>query len=191
VTTERASPAFSLPAALLAKGFDLRPETDADIAFLMRLFASTREHELAPLPWTAEQKAAFLAQQFQAQRRHYRTQLDNCAFDVIQHQGVPAGRIYVQTDPTHLHLVDISLLPDWRGQGVGAAILEALQAAAAARDKGLSAFVEQSNPARRLYQRLGFTEVADHGVYLEIVWTEPPPPSVAGASPAVERSPGN
>jgi ribosomal protein S18 acetylase RimI-like enzyme len=184
VTTEPAPPALSLPAALLERGYGLRPETDADIDFLMRLYASTREDELAPLPWSAEQKAAFLAQQFQAQRSHYRGSLPGCAFDVIQHAGMPVGRLYLQAGDTHLHLVDIALLPALRGQGVGSAILEALQAAAAASGQGVSAFVEHSNPARRLYRRLGFTEIADHGVYLEIVWPPPPSPSRSEASPA-------
>jgi ribosomal protein S18 acetylase RimI-like enzyme len=30
----------------------------------------------------------------------------------------------------------------------------------------LSIHVEANNPARRLYERLGFRSVADHGVYL-------------------------
>lgn len=179
MTDREAALAFRLPVALLAQGFATRPETDADIDFLMRLFASTREDELAPLPWTAEQKTAFLAQQFQAQRRHYRTQIDDCAFDVIEHQGEPVGRLYLQTGPTYLHLVDIALLPAVRGQGVGGAILAALQSAAGATGKGVSAFVEQSNPARRLYRRLGFTEVADHGIHLEIIWPAPASPSAA------------
>jgi hypothetical protein len=55
VTTVQAPPAFTLPAALVSQGFALRPETDADIPFLMRLYASTRADELAPIPWTDEQ----------------------------------------------------------------------------------------------------------------------------------------
>src|SRR5580658_8524394 len=96
VTLQQAPPAFTLPAALLSRGFALRPETEADIPFLMRLFASTREEELAPAPWSAEQKQAFLASQFQAQRYHYRTFIKDCSFDVIEENGVPAGRFYLE-----------------------------------------------------------------------------------------------
>ncbi len=162
-------PVFALPAALLSRGFALRPETEADIAFLMRLYASTREEELAPVPWTSEQKAAFLAQQFVAQRRHYRAYTD-CAFDVIEKNGEPAGRLYLQAQPTRLHIVDVALLPAWRGNGVGAVLLEGLQAAGRACGKGVSTFVEKFNPALRLYQRAGFAEIGDHGVYLEMEW---------------------
>ena len=56
---QQALPAFALPAALLSQGFALRPETEADLPFLMQLYASTRAEELAAVPWSAEQKAAF------------------------------------------------------------------------------------------------------------------------------------
>jgi hypothetical protein len=114
VTTVQAPPAFTLPAALVSQGFALRPETDADIPFLMRLYASTRADELAPIPWTDEQKQAFLAQQFQAQRLHYRNTIEGCVFDILEQRGEPAGRLYLDARQTQLHIVDIALMPDWR-----------------------------------------------------------------------------
>ena len=166
----QAPSAFTLPAALLSQGYALRPETDDDIPFLMRLYASTREDELAPAPWSTEQKQAFLASQFQAQRYHYRTYFPGCAFDVIERRGGPAGRLYLDVRASRLHIVDIALLPEWRGQGLGTAILEALQSSARAGGRGVDIFVEKFNPALRLYRRLGFTDVADHEVYLEMEW---------------------
>lgn len=163
-------PAFELPAALLSQGYALRPETEDDIPFLMRLYASTREQELAPVPWTPEQKQAFLASQFQAQRHHYRTYFGGCAFDVLEHRGEPAGRLYVDVRKTNLHIVDIALLPEWRGRGVGTAIITAMQTSARAAGKGVGIFVEKFNPALRLYRRLGFADIADHEIYLEMEW---------------------
>jgi ribosomal protein S18 acetylase RimI-like enzyme len=170
VTTPPAPPAFDLPAALSSRGFALRPETEADIAFLMQLYASTRADELAQAPWTAEQKRTFLASQFQAQRRHYRNTIDGCVYDIIEHRGEPAGRLYLDVRQTQLHIVDIALTPAWRGRGIGSAILEALMAAGRIRGKGVGIFVEKFNPALRLYRRLGFTDISDHGVYLEMEW---------------------
>lgn len=169
MTSLQAPPAFTLPAALLSQGFALRPETEADIPFLMRLYASTREQELAPVPWSAEQKAAFLAQQFDAQRRHYRAYTD-CAFDVIEHNGEPAGRLYLRAQPSRLHVVDVALLPPWRGRGFGTTLFESLQAVGRTSGRSVTTFVEKFNPARRLYSRLGFAEIADNGVYLELEW---------------------
>ena len=171
MTSEQTLPAFTLPAVLLEQGFALRPETEADIAFLLRLYASTREVELAPVPWSAEQKQAFLVSQFQAQRIHYRKYFTDSAFDMIECRGLPAGRLYLQARRTQLHIIDIALLPDWRGRGIGTAILQALQAAGSSCGKGVGIMVEKFNPALRLYRRLGFTDIADHEIYLEMEWT--------------------
>src|SRR6185437_9580153 len=99
------------PAALTARGYRLRPEAESDIPFLKRLFASTREEELAIAPWSAEQKQAFLQGQFEAQRRHYRSAIENCRYDVLEQDGAPGGRLYLSRRQTCLHIVDISLLP--------------------------------------------------------------------------------
>lgn len=170
MSSSLAPPAFQLPAALLSQGYVLRPETDDDIPFLMRLYASTREQELAPVPWSVEQKQAFLVSQFQAQRHHYRAYIAGCAFDLLECRGVPVGRLYLEPRSTQLYIVDIALLPEWRGQGLGTAILEALQAAGHASGRSVGIMVEKYNPALRLYRRLGFTDVADHEVYLEMEW---------------------
>jgi len=159
-----------LPAALLSQGFVLRPETDDDTPFLMQLYASTREDELAPIPWTAEQKQVFLSSQFQAQRHHYRRYFPACAFDVIERRGVAVGRLYLDRLDSWLRVIDIALLPASRRQGVGTAIIEALQAEARASGRGINMFVERFNPALKLYRRLGFTDVTDHQVHLEIEW---------------------
>ncbi len=168
-----ATPAFELPPGLASQGHVLRPETDDDIPFLLTLYASTRERELAPLPWNAEQKQAFVASQFQAQRRHYRAYFADCAFDILACRGVAFGRLYLDARPSCLYIVDIALMPEWRGKGVGTAMLTALQEAGRASGKAVDIFVEKFNPALRLYRRLGFTDVADHGVYLEMAWRPP------------------
>lgn len=170
MTLQHPRPAFTLPAALLSQGFALRPETDADIAVLLRIYASTREEELAAVPWTDEQKQAFVAHQFHAQRTHYRKYFADCAFDVIEQRGTPTGRLYLQVRQTQLHIIDVTLLPEWRRRGIGTAILEALQETGRACGKGVGIMVEKFNPALRLYERLGFVPIADHDVYLEMEW---------------------
>lgn len=171
MTAIQPPPAFVLPAALLSQGYALRPETDDDTPFLMRLYASTREDELAPVPWTDEQKSAFLASQFALQRHHYRTHIAHCRFDVLERNGEPVGRLYLEDRPTRLHIVDIALMPEIRGKGLGAAILEALKADGRASNRGVGIMVEVFNPALRLYRRLGFVEVENHdGIHLEMEW---------------------
>lgn len=164
-------PAFVLPAALRSTGLALRQETDDDLPFLIQVFASTRADELALVPWTQEQKQAFLVHQFSAQRQHYRAYYPNAAFDVLERNGSAIGRLYVDERQTRVHILDIVLIPESRGGGVGTAILSAIQDYAREREKGVDIFVERMNPAKTLYDRMGFKVIREEEVYLEMDWT--------------------
>jgi len=144
----------------------LRPATDDDLPFLARLYASTREEELADVDWPAAQKEAFVRQQFEAQHAWYREHYAKAAFDVVEVDGQPAGRLYVDRWEREVRIVDISLLPEHRGRGLGSTLLESLFAEADAAGKRVSVHVERFNPALRLYERLGFLFREDKGVYL-------------------------
>jgi len=164
-------PAFALPEILLAQGLSLRPETDADLPFLMQIFASTRAEELTLIPWTEDEKRAFLVHQFSAQRKHYRSYFPDAAYDVLERDGTPIGRLYVDERQTRVHILDIALMPDWRGDGVGTAIIGAIQDYAGGRGKGADIFVERINPAKSLYDRMGFKVIREEEIYLEMDWT--------------------
>src|SRR5215210_4136280 len=130
---------LALPATLVQQEFALRPETEADIPFLRRLYVSTRWDELAPLiDWTEPQKLAFLESQFALQRHHYRTYYSETDWGVLEHSGVSIGRIYVDRRSDLLLVVDVSLLPEWRGRGIGTALMQAVCAEAAAAGKAVS-----------------------------------------------------
>lgn len=152
----------------------LRPITGEDDGFLLGLYASTRAEELALVPWSDAQRQAFLRMQFDAQTRHYATHYaDRSTFDVIVVDGAPAGRLIVHRGAADVRIVDIALLPSFRGKGVGAGLLRALLAEADAAGKSVSIHVEYNNPALRLYERLGFVKVGEHG----ISWLMQRPPS--------------
>lgn len=163
-------PAFVLPGALLSKGFSLRRETDADLPFLMQVYASTRADELARMPWDDDQKRAFLIHQFGAQRQHYYSFFADASFDVIEQNGIPVGRLYLHERQTRVSVIDIVMMPDRRGTGTGTAILTAVQDYAQSRGKGVDIFVEHNNQARTLYDRLGFRIVREESVYYEMDW---------------------
>jgi len=152
------------------KSISLRPITPEDEPFLARLYASTREQELAQTNWSEEQKALFCRLQFNAQTVDYQRNYPDASFDVIQRDGVAAGRLLVLRADEKVHIIDIALLPEHRGAGIGTKFLRELQDEAKAAGKKLSIHVEQFNPARRLYERLGFKQVEDKGVYLLMQW---------------------
>ncbi len=152
----------------------LRAVTPDDDELLYRIYASTRTEELAPVPWTDAQKVAFLRMQFRAQSQDYAANYPDAAFLVILVDGAPAGRLYVDRREDALLIVDIALLPEHRGNGVGGAILRDLMAQAAAAGKPARIHVEHLNPALRLYERLGFRRIDDGGIYLLMEWTAAP-----------------
>jgi ribosomal protein S18 acetylase RimI-like enzyme len=130
------------------------------------VYASTRAEELAVVPWEDAQREAFLRQQFEAQDAWWRENYGGASFDVILVDGELAGRLYVHRGPREIRIVDIALLPEHRGNGVGTGLLEKLLAEGDADGKSLTIHVERMNPALRLYERLGFSVVEDKGVYL-------------------------
>ena len=148
----------------------LRPITPEDDSFLARLFASTRAEELAITGWNDEEKAAFCLMQFDAQSAHYRQHYADASFDIIERDGVAAGRLLVWRSGKEILIVDIALLPEHRGAGIGTKFLRELQAEAKAAGKPLTIHVERFNPALRLYERLGFKIVEEQEVYLLMEW---------------------
>ncbi|TGP85549.1 N-acetyltransferase [Mesorhizobium sp. M8A.F.Ca.ET.213.01.1.1] len=146
-------------------GLAFRAAAEADIAFLSRLYASTRMEELAVTDWSEAQKAAFLDMQFQAQHAHYHKHYPQADWLVVSHAGQDIGRLYVERWPSQHRIIDIAFLPVHRRKGYGGALLRDLKDEACLAGKLISIHVEKNNPARRLYFDLGFVVVEDKGVY--------------------------
>jgi ribosomal protein S18 acetylase RimI-like enzyme len=157
----------------MAARIELRPARDEDRDFLRAVYGSTREEELAPTGWTREQKDWFIAQQFDAQDTYYKQHYTGATYDVVVVDGKPAGRLYVARWDDEIRIMDVALLPPFRGQGIGRRLLRPVLEEGAATGKTVSIHVEESNPAMSLYLRLGFVEVGEHGVYRLMRWTPP------------------
>lgn len=156
-------------------GLALRPEREDDVDFLHRLYASTRTDEMALVDWTAQAKAGFLRAQFEAQHGYYLEHYRESRFDVIEQAGVAIGRLYVARRADDVRIIDIALLPEHRGHGLGGGLLRALLDEAAAAGKSVSIHVEVYNPALRLYERLGFKPRGeDNGVHRLMEWRADP-----------------
>jgi ribosomal protein S18 acetylase RimI-like enzyme len=149
----------------------LRAVEPGDREFLYRVYASTRTEELAVVPWDEPEKDTFLRAQFDAQDRWYREHYRRASYEVIVVDGEPAGRLYLHRGETEIRIVDIALLSEHRGNGVGTSILRDLLAEADAAGKRVTIHVERFNPALRLYERLGFSVAEDKGVYLFLTTT--------------------
>jgi GNAT superfamily N-acetyltransferase len=149
---------------------DLRPCRKEDVPFLFRLYASTREAEMSLVDWSAAEKSAFLRMQFDAQSRYYADVFSHARFEVIELEGRAIGRLYVEQRDDVIHVIDIALLPEWRGKGIGSRIMKAILNQAASARLPVQIHVEQFNPAMRLYLRLGFRPIRHDGVYMLMKW---------------------
>ncbi|MCA1939657.1 MAG: GNAT family N-acetyltransferase [Caenispirillum bisanense] len=159
---------IDLPASVA--GFLRRPQTPADLPFLARLLSSAREVERDLFPGDPALWEALMVQQAAAQDHHYRAHYPGATFDILEHEGQPAGRLALCELGDEIRVMDIAILPDLRGQGRGTLVLRAVMAQAAARGLAVRLHVETFNRAWRLYERLGFALVQDKGVHKLLEW---------------------
>lgn len=162
-----------MTASTAAARIALRPVTDADREFLVECYGATRAEELAQVQWSEAERDAFIRMQFEAQDTHYRQHYDDITFDVVEVEGRAAGRLYVDRRVDDIRIVDVSLLPEFRGAGIGSALIEGILLEASGSGRTASIHVEMFNRARTLYDRLGFREIAEHGVYRLLEWAAP------------------
>ncbi len=134
----------------------LRDAGGADRPFLLDLYAATREAEMATVPWTEEQKRAFVEMQFAAQLSSYAETHPAGTQQIILAGGKPYGRIYLDRCEREIHILDITVAPAFRNLGIGSAVLGELLGEADRTGRTVGIFVEDFNSSRRLFERLGF-----------------------------------
>lgn len=151
------------------EGLSLRPVRADDAEVLYRIYAGTRADELAGVPWDDRVKEAFLRQQFDAQSAAYE-QYEGRSHQLVLLDGAPVGRLYVARRDDEMRIVDIALLPEHRGAGIGTAVLRDVLDEAAAGGLVVRIHVERENRALGLYRRLGFVTVGEYGLHLRMEW---------------------
>jgi ribosomal protein S18 acetylase RimI-like enzyme len=149
----------------------LRNAAAADEPFLFALFACDKALEFAPLGWSPEQLQPLLEMQYRARRQSW-AQVYPAAVDsiLVLDDGTPVGRQLVDWQTDHYRLVDLAVLAEYRNRGIGSWVFRAAQERAAAEDVALRLRVLRTNPALRLYERLGFTEIARDEFAFELEW---------------------
>ena len=149
---------------------NFRTINQEDEPFLYQVYASTREEELKVVPWSKQEKVAFLKMQFEAQHKYYQEQYSKANYWVIEQQNKPIGRLYLDYRPDEVRIIDIAILSEHRNQGIGSQILRDILGEAEKRELPVRIHVEQNNPALNLYNRLGFKQIGDTGVYFLMEW---------------------
>lgn len=142
----------------------------ADGPFLLRLYASTRI-DITMLPLLPSEKEQLVATQFAAQRHHYATYYPDAEHSIVLVMNAPAGRLYLNRDPDEYRIVDLSLLPESRGHGIGTDLLTRILEGARSVGAPVRLHVEHLSPARRLYDRMGFVALSETESHCFMEWS--------------------
>jgi len=155
----------------MGEQFELLGGVALEESFLYALYASARTEELAAWGWEQPMVDAFLRMQWNAQRQSYSLQFPDAEELLIRIGGRNAGRCLLHKAPSSLRIVDISLLPEYRNQGVGSRAIRRLMEQAGRSGLPVELSVSADNRAKRLYERLGFEAVGASGPYVMMRWS--------------------
>ena len=150
----------------------LIPVSPSDYPLLFEIYVSSRAEEMKLAPWTDEQKHAFLESQFEAQDNHYHSIYPNGSYDLIKLEDQTAGRLYQAELDDEIRILDITVLPQFRNRGIGTFLLSEILETGKNKQKPVRIYLETYNPSQTLFTRLGFTAIADDGVYC--LWEKMP-----------------
>lgn len=151
----------------------LRPITDTDTPFLTQLFAELREAEFAFLPLPHKQKQHLIQSQYQLQFQQYLANYPEQDYQLVLMDEQPVGRLLLSRMPFELRLVDISLLSNVRGRGIGSALLAQVFQLAHQYALPVTLHVDITNTAQQFYSKLGFDVVRQQGMQYLMSATPP------------------
>jgi len=149
----------------------LRDTVEEDESLLFELYASTRAEEIARVPWTLEQKEAFLKMQFDAQHSFYEERYPAGTYQVILEDDVAVGRLYVLREPELIRILDITIVPEKRRKGIATELVGRVQEEGRQSQRPVQIYVETVNPSLGLFERLGFSRRSEEGFNYLLEWT--------------------
>jgi hypothetical protein len=150
----------------------LIPVTELDEPFLAEIYASTRAAEMALVPWSDEQKRAFLQIQFEAQTRHYLTRYPNASFNLIKINDEFVGRLYLAELEDEIRIIDLTFLPERFDKDIFVRLLKEILQKGEKAEKVVQIYLESFNPQSEIFARLGFQKTVEHGIYF--LWRHQP-----------------
>jgi GNAT superfamily N-acetyltransferase len=167
----------------------LRPATAGDEIFLKHVHDAARHWEFAALLQSGEAELyhKVMQQQHDSQHRFYFAHYAEAHYGIIQWCGQPIGRLYVDYRDDEVHVLDIAILPDYRGRGIGRIVMTGLCLEAAMRRKPVRLCVHYLSRAVPFYLRLGFRQIGTEGPSQVMEWRHPglqaSAPSVGSEAP--------
>ncbi|HLJ50891.1 MAG TPA: GNAT family N-acetyltransferase [Bryobacteraceae bacterium] len=150
----------------------IRPAAADDLDFLIESYASTRREEMQSWGWPSQQQEQFLRMQFNARRGGYAATYPLASEGIVLAAGNPVGSIIINRNESEIRLVDISILTEYRAQGIGTFLISRLIQESVESKHALRLSVFHNNRAIRLYFRLGFAVKSSDAMYSEMEYNE-------------------
>ncbi len=148
-----------------------RPAIASDRDWLFDLKRATmRDHVAAVYGWDDA-----------VQRWLFEDKFDPAKMRIIRVEGRDAGMLEVEERADHFYLARIEILPALQNQGLGSTVIRSILEDAEKKTKPVLLQVLRPNPARRLYERLGFRVWNESATHYQM---RKEPQTVAAVDPA-------
>jgi ribosomal protein S18 acetylase RimI-like enzyme len=149
----------------------LRRTQPEDASFLFKLFAESQD-QLDGLRTDEALWQSLIEMQYRGRQMSYTAQYPNAEDSIlVDKDGQPVGRLLLDRRPECWRIVDVAVSVASRGRGLGSGVLRQFQKDAAAAGARLELQVAPLNPARRLYERMGFCAVRVDAIAVEMTWS--------------------
>jgi len=154
----------------------LRPARPEDEDLTFRIFVASKELDFRDMLLPQHQKDFLLKQQNFSQLYNWRHRYPDMEQWIIEFAGEPVGRLIFALQPDQILVLDLAMLPGRRGVGGGRRVIKDVIFAEAIRTGKIArASVAPYNPVRKLYARLGVTELPpiDDSPMIPLEWRPP------------------
>ncbi len=142
----------------MPSSFDLRSANPADFAFCWPIYRDAMQPLTQALTEWREPE----------QRRIVERALADSGSSILRTEGSEAGWLHVEETRHAIMLRQLQILPEKRNQGIGTSFMNWMKERADRKRKDLTLDVLTNNPARGLFERLGFKAVTTSGNQVEM-----------------------
>jgi ribosomal protein S18 acetylase RimI-like enzyme len=161
--------------ACVMEGVHLRCAGREDDALLFALFAADKAAEFAAIGLPEEQYRPLLEMQYRGRAMTHSVRYPEAEdWIVCAPDGTAIGGYLLAKTSREARLMDLAVLPQWRGRGIGTRVLLELMRQSAMARVPLRLQVMKGNRAVRLYARLGFRVVDEDEITYEMIWRQTP-----------------
>ena len=146
---------------MTVESVELRQASPADADFIYRLIETTMRSYVEQVwgSFSEENNRKNIAETIAAKN-----------YSIIRCRGEDVGAISVERHPDFVKLSQLFILPQHQNRGIGTSLVRELASEAQQAGMPVRLRVLRNNPARRLYERLGFrvSSITLERVYMEL-----------------------